>query len=424
MVNIQCVVHALNIRSAPNSSAPIVAGLLEGQQGIADSYAPSAWLHVTSPHEGYLYSMTAQGKATVVPYIPLPTTPPDLPDDTAKWQVNTDVLNVRSGPGTTYPILAQLKRGAIIACYAHSLITANGYKWVRIASSTPQWVASDLMLRVDSAPPIPVPPPTTPGTFALPFDPTRYGGHANPGGYVPDAAECAVFSRNHIDYALIVAYQAGRIGSIAALQNAGVRQFLVRPAVNGGANSDDFIRITLPIVQEFAQVLGGNLLIQLGNEPNFVDEGWTRFWNNGGNFSAWWLYVANAYRRALPGIRLGFAPMSPGGAIPGQRMAETDFIAGCTSAIQSADFAVVHNYWSKSDASDLEVPIAQWRRQLIGKALVIGESGPGGTTPVTAEAVHHAHLMYATASIPACFYIIDGSGAFDNADWKRNNITV
>lgn len=256
-----------------------------------------------------------------------------------------------------------------------------------------------------------------------------YGGHGNPSGVLPNSAELDVVKRNGINQVLIPAYQQNQQGSIALYRAAGVQHFIIRACIGGKWDSAiNFANVTLPILKQFAAALGGpnNMLIQLGNEPNLVDEGWTHAWQSGSDYAIWWLAVAAVYRANLPLCKLGFAPMSPGENIPGVRMDEEQFVPGCGAAIQSADFVVVHKYWSNSDASDLTIPLDMWRSQFGNKPLVIGETGPGGSALITAQAAEHAHAMYSAAGIPAMFYIMDsGNDArFNNAGWVQQKITL
>lgn len=421
---IEVITHALNVRDTPNGTP--VASLGQGEQAMIDStFAVNSWLHTTSPHIGYIYS-----NPSYMRLLDISVTPPS--GDVDKWQVNTDLLNIRKGPGTNWDVVAQYQRGVVVTAYRNSLIVAEGHHWLQIASPIPQWFASDLCVQVDSTIPAPIPPtvPAPPvGSWSPPLNPALYGGHGNPGGWSPGDAELNVFSRNHLNYVLIAAYEPNQQGAISRYRSAGCQHAIIRPAVNGGASASDFARITLPILEQYAQALGGstNMMIVLGNEPNLVAEGWTKYWQSGRDFAIWWLNVASVYRANLSMCRVGFAPMSPGGDVTGVRMDERTFVAGCNAAIVSADFVAVHNYWSKSDASDLAVPLQMWRSQFGSKPLVITESGPNmGGPVVTVQALQHAHAVYGAAQIPCTFFIVDSSNepTFNNAGWLQNNITL
>jgi hypothetical protein len=422
---IEVTAYALNVRTGAGINYPAPHVMSKGQQATADAdnFLYGTWLHIVAPFDGYVSTGTA-----AVPLVRLIniTISPTPPSSTYKVKATAN-LNVRAVPST-------INNTPLFYVEAGTLLNAEGLNngWYKLAG-VQQYVSAQYATRVDSspapAPSSPPAPPPSPSSFSLPFNAMLYGGHMNPGGWVPGDAELDVFRRNHINYALIPAYNLNQQGSIARLRSVGVQHFLIRPAFNGGTTAAHFAEITLPILEQYAVALGGsnNMLIQLGNEPNLVEEGWTKFWQAGSDFAIWWLNVAGVYRANLPGCKIGFAPMSPGGNEQGVRRDELQFLAGCTAAIKSADFAVVHNYWARSDGSDLEVPLTKWRRSFGNLPLVIGESGPPLVSPVvTKEAVQHSHIMYIQAGIPAIYFIMDSSEdqRFNNAGWLQEKIVV
>lgn len=433
-VVVQGVHHALSVHDGPGNQYYVPSYLMQGEQAQVDSYAPNSWLHMISPHVGYIFSGVPTDPN--VQMLDVVVTPPasSPSGDTIKVRATT-TINVRTGPGLSYPVKSEIPYNTDVMVMAHNNTMADGHNWFELASNLAWWIAGDLTRPSGSIAPVPppqpapAPPAPIPGTWAPPLNPALYGGHANPGGWSPEGAELATFRRNHINYALIAAFEANQQGAVPALTSAGVQHIIVRACVSGGANASDFARITLPILEQYAQALGGsnNMMIQLGNEANLVAEGWTKYWQSGRDFAIWWLNVAGIYRAALPGCKIGFTPMSPGGDAPGIRMDEETFLAGCGTAILSADWICVHNYWARLDGSDLSVPVARWRARFGNKPIVIGESGPPEVSPVvTVEAVRHAHALYSAAGIPAIFYIMDSSGdpRFSNAGWLQQGITV
>jgi hypothetical protein len=388
----------------------------------------NTWLHTTAPHEGYVYN--APGYFELLDVVIPPPSAPNGSDATTNVKVNTDLLNVRDKPSLSGSVVAQYERGKIVQVYSQHNVRADGHNWYQLYSTLPRWIAGDLTVNVDgpqpSPAPTPVPTPYPPGgNWSTGLDPTWIGGHGNPGGWSPNAAELDVYRRNGVKLALIPCYQAGQSGAIAYLKGAGVLRFILRAAISGYTDAASFAAETLPIIREYVAALGGsnNVMIQIGNEPNLVAEGWTKTWQSGSDFAIWWLNVASVFRANLPLCKLGFAPMSPGGNRAGIGMDEWQFIAGCGAAITGADWIAVHNYWQASDAVDLTIP-PTWRQHFGSKPVVVTETGPAGATLVTAQAIQHAHSLYAAAGLPATFWIVDGSGFFNNADWKLNNITL
>lgn len=112
----RCNVNALNVRSGPGTSFKVIATIRQGQRvkvlnrqnGWAQLEQPAGWVY-----EGYL---TYENPGT-----PLPT------GDSGLYAIcNTTRLNVRSGPGTSYPIVAGLTYGQRVKI----LERRNG--WARI----------------------------------------------------------------------------------------------------------------------------------------------------------------------------------------------------------------------------------------------------------------------------------------------------
>src|SRR5690606_6780557 len=64
---------------------------------------------------------------------------------------------------------------------------------------------------------------------------------------------------------------------------------------------------------------------EIHNEPNLVAEGWGQSWQNGGEFSDWFLRVYARLKAAYPDAQLGYPGLSPGPQLNGIRLAEDDF---------------------------------------------------------------------------------------------------
>ena len=103
----------------------------------------------------------------VVSTLPTNTPPPDKPDPTPSvptLTVDGDVVNVRSGPGTNYPVIAQVNAGDTFVANGISPLNdwirfccidnQNGWIWVGLAR-----LDNAYMLEVPQS--IPTPPPTS-----------------------------------------------------------------------------------------------------------------------------------------------------------------------------------------------------------------------------------------------------------------------
>jgi len=117
---------ALNVRSGPGASYPMVAALKYGQRvkvikrqnGWAQFENPAGW-----SSEAYL--SFEQSNSPVPIESPQPTTTPD-----SYGIVNTSGLNVRGGPGVTYPIVGGLTYGQRIKILSHK----NGWAQIETPS--------------------------------------------------------------------------------------------------------------------------------------------------------------------------------------------------------------------------------------------------------------------------------------------------
>jgi lysozyme len=117
-----CTTSALNVRSGPGASYPMVAALRYGQSvkvvkrqnGWAQFENPAGW-----SSEAYL--SFEQGTPTVPTESPQPPATP-----TTFGIVNTSGLNVRGGPGVTYPIVGGLSYGQRVQILNHK----NGWAQV------------------------------------------------------------------------------------------------------------------------------------------------------------------------------------------------------------------------------------------------------------------------------------------------------
>ncbi len=108
---------------------------------------------------------------------PTPTATPEPPS----LKVSADILNIRSGPGTVYPVVGRLTKDTIVRLVGKS----EDGKWWQIETKEGKgWVFGDLgiafgaleRLAVVKAPPTPTPAPQPAAAAALPAAPAPSGG--------------------------------------------------------------------------------------------------------------------------------------------------------------------------------------------------------------------------------------------------------
>jgi lysozyme len=119
-----CITSALNVRSGPSASYPMVAGLRYGQR-VKVINRQNGWAQFENPvgwsSEAYLSFEQS------VPSAPAESPQPATATTPASYGIcNTSGLNVRSGPGVTNPIVGGLTYGQRIK------IVTNKNGWVQI----------------------------------------------------------------------------------------------------------------------------------------------------------------------------------------------------------------------------------------------------------------------------------------------------
>lgn len=150
------VTEALNLRSGPSTSNPVIVVMPAGANVVITGQSSNGFLAITwGSYRGYASGewITTTGSAPA----PAPGTP------TTGTAVTTDALNLRTGAGTSYTVVAVMPRGATVQLTGKS---ANGFYNVNWSGQT-GWAAAEY-LRVSSgstpAPttPVPTPAPTQP----------------------------------------------------------------------------------------------------------------------------------------------------------------------------------------------------------------------------------------------------------------------
>ena len=141
--------------AAPSAAAPSAGAAAEGGLSLGD-LPPAPAEEAAAP---------AAGAAAAAPAVPTPAPAAPAAADTAAATVNTGA-NLRSGPGTDYPILAGLPAGQAIT------ITGRSADGTWFALSDGSWVFAELVSNppadapVVAAPPVPAPAEAAPAEAA------------------------------------------------------------------------------------------------------------------------------------------------------------------------------------------------------------------------------------------------------------------
>lgn len=419
---VEVVTPALNVRSGPGTNYGADSVITQGQQAVVDSFAYGTWLHTTAPHVGWLYAGIPS-----VPYVRLldVTIPP--PNGSAKVKT-TSQLNVRNGPGTNYGVLFVLNQAQVVAIDPTK--TVNG--WYHIAGTPNQWISAAFTVPVAGdvpapvPPPISVPPPPQSLPWSLPFSATMRGVGTNTGGWVPGPNELALIRDNDIQIALMVAYNTNVAAqAIPLLRQAGIKGFVVRASTYEPITTTQrFLDLTMPILREYYAALGNpqNMIVAVHNEPNLISEGLGKGWSDGAGFASFFATVAQVYRSAFPGCKLGYPALSPGGQVAGVRADERIFAQQSIAAIRASDWVGLHAYWANQDGSDFAPEVSYWKQ--FSKPVIGTEIGPVGSAVVAKETVLSAYAKLAAQGVPSMAWVLNGTGNFQNADWTYHGLRL
>lgn len=142
---------ALRVRSGPDVNYPVLATLLQGDAVAVVGVDPkTGWLQVQLPGSNRLGWIS--GSATFVsitggPDAPAPepastATPAAKRDETRMAEIISAGLNVRSGPGVEYPVVATLLKGYSVSVLA--VDSASGWLQVSLPGSPRSgWISGD-----------------------------------------------------------------------------------------------------------------------------------------------------------------------------------------------------------------------------------------------------------------------------------------
>lgn len=271
--------------------------------------------------------------------------------------------------------------------------------------------------------------PTDPSaSFVSPVSYSRINLHTNAGGWSPDDRQLATVQANRTHAVLIPVYQPQVAAeTISKFRQAGVEQFILRATapyfpVKGG----NFANMAIPRLRPFIEAIGGkSVMVQLHNEPNLYAEGLDS-WVNGKGYNKWFIDSRNELVKAFPGIKIGFTPLSPGGAVPSVRADEKKFIEACGAAISISEWVAVHCYYGNGDASDLNIPIKWWKSFAQKKPIICTEAGPSLDRFVTVQGAKKMFKDFAAVGVPAFGWILDSTGNvnFNGQSWTRQGIVL
>jgi uncharacterized protein YgiM (DUF1202 family) len=138
---------ALNVRSGPGIAYGVVTVVTQGQSlQLLGRNASNSWVQVRTP-SGHVGWVNATLIYSTVPIYSLPIvsgtpTTPSTPTSPV-GVVNTGAANVRSGPGTTYTVIAVVTRGQQVALLGRNADIS--WARVRVGDGTTGWLNASLI---------------------------------------------------------------------------------------------------------------------------------------------------------------------------------------------------------------------------------------------------------------------------------------
>jgi uncharacterized protein YraI len=186
----------LNVRSGPGTNYPSYGTVAPGSSAEATGISPDGrWYQVKVPTEiiaaghawvstDYVVAQNTEGLPVVQPPPPPPTIPAPTPEPGVPTVTALTVVNVRSGPGTNYPVYGVAPQGTTLPAigtssdgewYAVQIPTSvapDGTGWMSAAYVKPENTAGLPVIETPPPPTDVVPPPPAAGEpTAIAFEP-------------------------------------------------------------------------------------------------------------------------------------------------------------------------------------------------------------------------------------------------------------
>jgi len=164
---------------------------------------------------------------------------------------------------------------------------------------------------------------------------------------------------------------------------------------------------------------------EVHNEPNLKDEGWLSSWQNGTDFARFFMEVRQKLKAAYPDALLGWPGLSPGPALAGLRMKDTDFLEQADAAVRAADWVGVHCYWQSAALMEDETVggriYRNYRQRYPDKLLFITEFS-NRAEPAAVKAPQYLAYYQSLRNEPgvgaAFSFVVSASGPFSGEAWR------
>jgi uncharacterized protein YraI len=152
----------LNVRSGPGVIYSVITVITRGQtMTLVGRNSDTSWLQIVLPgnipgwvNARYIQTLYAVNTLPVTWQLPVTPTPIPPPGGYGIAFVNTGALNMRTGPGVTFPVITRLPRNTALTLLGRS----NDALWVyvAIAGGTQGWVSARYIITTVIVPNLPI----------------------------------------------------------------------------------------------------------------------------------------------------------------------------------------------------------------------------------------------------------------------------
>lgn len=178
----------VNLRSGPGTSYPVLDVVAPGTSVTATGASSGAWLAVDHDGtSGYISGNYLTASAPPTASAPATNSTAPTPSASAGAATTTAAVNVRSGPGTSYAIVAVAPLGTAVATTGTTSANWSQVIW----AGTPRWISSAYLAAPVTAGPVTGAPISDRAAQVVAYAKAHLGSPYLVGSTGPDAFDCS-----------------------------------------------------------------------------------------------------------------------------------------------------------------------------------------------------------------------------------------
>ena len=170
---------------------------------------------------------------------------------------------------------------------------------------------------------------------------------------------------------------------------------------------------------------------EVHNEPNLkIDdsaEGMWDVWEDGAEFSLWFLSIVSKLRQVMPDAQFGYPGLSPGHYIPGVRYDPIRFFNESWTAVDESDFICAHCYWVTREQMYSDVS-GKWYKRYHSKQkpIMITEfSNPSPDVPKHEKGLQYVEYYKSLNNVHSAYsFLSTASSGFKHETWHGSDIAT